>query len=85
MYIDGSFVTVKQDPADFDGCWEATGVNADLLDPVLLDLRNRRAAQKTRFGGELFLAHMPADLMGTSFLDFFRGTGTPVSRKGSSS
>lgn len=71
-YIDGSFVTAKEDPADFDGCWEAAGVNADLLDPVLLDFRNRRAAQKARFGGELFLAHLPADPMGTSFLDFFQ-------------
>ena len=30
------------------------GVNADLLDPVLLDFRDRRATQKERFGGELF-------------------------------
>ena len=79
-YINGSFVTVQEDPADFDGCWEVVGVNADLLDPVLLDFRHHRAAQKARFGGELFLAHMPADPLGTSFLDFFRrdkATGDP--------
>lgn len=79
-YIDGSFVTDKTDPADFDCCWEVAGVNADLLDPVLLDFRDRRAAQKERFGGELFLAHLPADPMGTTFLAFFqrdRYTGQP--------
>lgn len=80
VYVDGSFVTSKEDPADFDACWEVLGVNADLLDPVLLDFRNHRAAQKVRFGGELFLAHLPAGPMGTSFLDFFqrdRYTGEP--------
>ena len=71
-YIDGSFVTAKEDPADFDGCWEAAGVNAGLLDPVLLDFSGFRRAQKATFGGELFVARMPADPMGTSFLDFFQ-------------
>lgn len=26
-YIDGSFVTAKAMPADFDGCWETEGVD----------------------------------------------------------
>lgn len=80
VYIDGSFVTAKDDPADFDACWDVAAVNAEALDPVLLDFRARRAAQKARFGGELFLAHLPADPMGTSFLDFFqrdRHSGEP--------
>ena len=72
VYIDGSFVTAKVDPADFDGCWEAAGVNADLLDPVLLDLAGRREAQKAKYGGEMFLAHAPADRLGTRFVDFFQ-------------
>ena len=37
VYLDGSFVTDKELPGDFDACWEADGVDADLLDPVLLD------------------------------------------------
>jgi len=35
-YVDGSFVTAKEVPGDFDGCWEAEGVDFDLLDPRLL-------------------------------------------------
>src|SRR5919109_4373198 len=46
VYIDGSFVTAKEAPGDFDGCWEMPGVDPDLLDPVLLTFDNRRAAQK---------------------------------------
>jgi hypothetical protein len=79
-YIDGSFVTTKEVPGDFDGCWNAAGVDPDRLDPVLLDFTNRRAAQKAKFGGELFVSDAPADLLGTRFLDFFQrdtSTGQP--------
>src|SRR3546814_15429164 len=34
MFLDGSFVTDKELPEDFDGCWDAHGVNATALDPV---------------------------------------------------
>ena len=71
-YVDGSFISAKELPGDFDGCWEAAGVDVNLLDPVLLDFANRRAAQKAKFRGELFLAHAPADLFGTRFLEFFQ-------------
>ena len=71
-YVDGSFITWKEAPGDFDGCWEASGVDPDLLDPVLLEFRDHRAAQKARFRGELFPAASHADPGGTSFLDFFQ-------------
>jgi hypothetical protein len=78
VYIDGSFVTAKAEPGDFDACWEEAGVDPDLLDPVLLDFTKKRAAQKAKFGGELFPASRCADLAGTSFTKFFqidRATG----------
>ncbi len=71
VYIDGSFVTNKELPNDFDCCWEEIGVNGNLLDPVLLDFTNRRAAQKAKFLGELF----PANGIGGNgkiFVDFFQ-------------
>jgi hypothetical protein len=71
-YLDGSFVTAKEEPADFDGCWSAVGVNPDLLDPTLLDFTPKRASQKAKFGGELFPAEVAADAAGTRFLDFFQ-------------
>jgi len=80
VYLDGSFVTDKEAPGDFDACWEASGVDPDLLDPVLLDFRDRRAAQKARYGGELFPAQVAAEPGGTAFLEYFqrdRQTGAP--------
>ena len=79
VYLDGSFVTAKENPGDFDACWESVGVNGRLLDPVLLTFANGRAAQKARFGGEFFIAESVADPHGTRFLEFFQHTrdGTP--------
>ena len=79
-YIDGSFVTAKENPGDFDGCWESEGVSLKALDPVLRDFSEARRAQKERFGGELFPADAPADPNGTRFLAYFqreRETGEP--------
>lgn len=70
LYIDGSSVTAKDEPGDYDGCWEAAGVDDELLDPVLLDFSNRRAAQKAEYRGELFITDWIADAAGTRFLDF---------------
>ena len=71
-YVDGSFVTFKEEPEDFDACWESAGVDPDRIDPVLLTFAHGRLAQKAKFGGELFQANMPADLARTTYLDFFQ-------------
>lgn len=79
LYMDGSFVTSKNHPGDFDGCWDPDGVDAAKLDPALLDFTNRRAAQKRKYHGELFISSLPAD-GGLTFLDFFqrdKATGNP--------
>ncbi len=67
-YVDGSFVTSKEVPGDFDGCWDHTGVDFDALDPVLLDFDGHREAQKAKFEGEMFIADAP----GNRFLEFFQ-------------
>jgi hypothetical protein len=72
VYLNGSFVTAKDEPADFDGCWEASGVDPRALDPTLLDFSNGRAAQKEKYGGELFIANSAADPAGGTFIDFFQ-------------
>lgn len=72
VYIDGSFVTRKANPNDFDGCWSGVGVDPTQLDAVLLDFTNDRRAMKEKYGGELFVAETPADLEGRTFLDFFQ-------------
>ena len=72
VYIDGSFVTSKEIPKDFDACWEEEGVAPELLDPVLLRFDAGRAAQKARYLGELFPASIGATADGISFLEFFQ-------------
>jgi hypothetical protein len=79
-YIDGSFVTAKDQPGDFDACWDPVGVTAALLNPVLLNFDNGRQLQKIVFYGELFPSTAGADAAGTRFLEFFqtdKNTGDP--------
>jgi len=82
VFVNGSFVTAKPDPGDFDGCWEAAGVDPDALDAVLLDFAHPRVAQKAKYGGELFIANSGADPAGTQFLDFFQHDKTTGAAKG---
>lgn len=81
-YVDGSFVTSKDAPGDYDGCWEAAGVDAARLDPVLLDFTPPRAAQKASYGGELFPVDPSHERAGTGFLDFFQTDKATGERKG---
>ena len=79
IYLDGSFVTEKENPGDYDVCWEETGVEISKIDPVFLDFEAFRKRQKERFYGEFFPAHTFADHT-YIFLDFFqndRFTGEP--------
>ncbi len=81
VYIDGSFVTAKDEPRDFDACWDAEGVDFDLVDERLLTFDRGRATQKTAFLGELFISDARADPQGTLFRDFFQ-TDREGRRKG---
>lgn len=80
IWLNGSFVTAKEEPADFDGCWDLDRVDLDALDPVLLDLSEHRAAQKGRFGGELF-PNVVESASGLAFVEFFQNE-RDTARKG---
>jgi hypothetical protein len=71
VYLDGSFVTDKAIPGDFDCCWEITGVDPAKLDSVFLDFENMRAAQKHKYGGEFFPCTFEA-APGEFFLSYFQ-------------
>ncbi len=72
VYLDGSFVTRKEHPGDFDACWDVRNVDEDRLDPVFWDFSRGRAAQKRRFLGEFFPAQLPEGATGTAFVEFFQ-------------
>jgi hypothetical protein len=54
VWLNGSFVTSKEEPGDFDAVWDYNGVDEALVDPIFFDLSVGRYAQKARFKGELF-------------------------------
>jgi len=81
-YIDGSFVTAKEIPMDFDGCWDVAGVDPTGLDPVLLTFDSGRAAQKAKYHGELFPAQTVEGASGNTFLEFFQVDRDSGERKG---
>lgn len=73
MWLDGSFVTAKDDPDDWDGAWDPKGADLTKVDPVLrdlYDLQNGRYRQKAKFGGELLLGFKTSS--GLSFQEFFQ-------------
>jgi hypothetical protein len=82
VYVDGSFITTKEMPGDFDACWDVEGVDPERLDPVFLDFSDSRAAQKRRFGGEFFPAQLPEGITGRTFLAFFQTERRTGRRKG---
>jgi hypothetical protein len=84
MYLDGSFVTAKEFPVDYDACWDAKGVVLATVDPVLLDFSSRRAAQKAKYLGEFFPAYLQAEVRFPFkvFLELFQTDKATGDRKG---
>ncbi len=81
VYVNGSFVTAKRSPGDYDLCWSIQGVISSRLDPILLDFSPEgRNAMKKKYRGDLFPAEIPEGVSGKRFLDFFqtdKKTGEP--------
>ena len=85
VYINGSFVTNKDEPGDIDVAWEPSGVDVERLlelEPVFGDFSKRRAAQKAKFGCEFFPASVTADPVGNTFLEFFQADKETEEPKG---
>lgn len=85
VYVDGSFVTSKTVPNDYDAAWEPTGVDLSLLkssEPVFFEFANLRASQKAKFFGEFFPSCLKADRTGNTFLEFFQVDKNTGNQKG---
>jgi len=71
IFLDGSYVTAKPLPGDYDACWDPAGIDPAKLDPVFFNFSNKRQAQKDKFKGEFFpstMLNMPTQ----PFVDFFQ-------------
>jgi hypothetical protein len=73
VWLNGSFVTAKEEPGDFDAVWDPEHVDDDALDPIFgpLGLLDGRRLQKERFGGEWF-PNMTERASGVAFANFFQ-------------
>ena len=72
VYLDGSFVTSKELPDDYDLCWSVANVDPAQIDPVLLKFDDGRRAMKAKYLGDLFPAEWEEGASGRRFLDFFQ-------------
>lgn len=81
LWLDGSFVTHKRSPSDWDGCWDPVGVDPAKLDSVLRDLSPLgRRRMKTKYMADLFPASVVEGQSGLLFVNFFqvdKETGGP--------
>ncbi len=86
IYIDGSFITNKLEPNDYDACWEGVFANVysnmQIIEPVFLDFSNGRKKQKEKYKGEIFPAEFIADSKGTTYLEFFQQIRYKIDKKG---
>lgn len=70
LWIDGSFITDKEEPNDIDGCWEYTPtVSIEKLDPCFL---GSREAMKRKYGLDFFIANIIEAGSGLPFPKFFQ-------------
>ena len=70
-FLDGSYVTSKPIPGDYDVCWDPADVDEGKLDPVLLDFTDQRMSRKMKYGGEFFPSSARAD-GSRSFVEYFQ-------------
>jgi len=83
IYIDGSFVTKKIEPNDYDACWDPAGVDFALLDPMFhRDLHLGTKQHKMVYLGEFYPSSTFEGGSGLTFLDFFQTDKTTGKRKG---
>src|SRR5690606_27149795 len=68
VFLDGSYVTDKPMPNDYEICWDADYVDPNVLDPVFLKFENGRQEQKEKYLGEFFPALMIEGNSGKPFL-----------------
>jgi hypothetical protein len=73
FWIDGSFVTAKPDPRDWDGCWDPLGVSPLRLDPVLQDFSaDGRERMRIKYLCDLVPSTFIEKRSSSTFLEYFQ-------------
>jgi hypothetical protein len=66
FYLDGSYITSKEEPGDYDCAWDPTGVTEEIDPDILQSLEVR----KEKYYGDIFV-YMP-ELGGFPYLEYFQ-------------
>jgi hypothetical protein len=86
VYVDGSFVTDKEQPRDVDVCWDDNDdINWELLDsdyPIFFDMNPPREAQQLRYHADVFPANTYEGGSGLLFREFFQQNKETGNAKG---
>lgn len=73
VILDGSFVTAKEEPGDWDAAFDPVGVIADRLDPILLKHDDGRRAMRTKYLGDMFpWTALASSATGSIYRQFFQ-------------
>jgi hypothetical protein len=72
VLIDGSFVTRKELPSDYDAAFNPEGIAGAYLDPVLIKHSDGRRAMKAKYFGDIFPWAHSASTGGAVYIDFFQ-------------
>ncbi|MEH7883800.1 hypothetical protein V7654_05675 [Bacillus sp. JJ1609] len=74
IFIDGSFVTEKKNPGDYDALYDLDEIDENKIDNRLVDASiPGREAQKRNYQGEFFPMYANATSpVGSRFIDFFQ-------------
>lgn len=74
LFVDGSFVSTKPVPRDWDGCIAEEGLDFALLDPLFRDVEQHRAEIQKKYRCDLFFANTIETRTRRPFREFFQQT-----------
>lgn len=73
VIVDGSFVTAKEEPGDWDAAFDPVGVIAKRLDPILLKHDDGRRAMRAKYLGDMFpWTAVASSVTGSLYRQFFQ-------------
>lgn len=73
VILDGSFVTSKEEPGDWDAAFDPVGVLPARLDPILLKHDDGRRAMRAKYLGDMFpWTALASSATGSIYRQFFQ-------------
>lgn len=79
--VDGSFVSAKDEPSDYDMAFDPSGMTGALIDPVLRRHDDQRKAMKAKYFGDVFpWGAFACETTHAIYRDFFQGDRSGIAK-----